>query len=260
MNKYDIAAERYNYTRTADKFIAGQIEQLLLPQKELNYLDIGCGTGNYTIKLYDRGINIQGIDPSEAMLTKAKEKSAEIIWTAGYAEQLPFADNYFSGAIATLTVHHWSNLADGFLEVYRNLKPGGKFVIFTATQEQMRSYWLCHYFPKMMEKSIGQMPAYNTLVDKCTAAGFVKLLEKKYFIQDDLEDLFLYSGKNKPDLYLDQNIRENISSFKMLGNQSEIQNGLKMLTSDLTDENFEKVKRLFDDQSGDYLFLQFQKQ
>jgi hypothetical protein len=45
------SCEGYNNTRKADKFISERISNLLRLDKAGRYIDVGCGTGNYTIGL-----------------------------------------------------------------------------------------------------------------------------------------------------------------------------------------------------------------
>ena len=74
------------------------------------YLDIGCGTGNYTIDLNARGLKFYGVDPSSKMLEEAMFKSQKIKWLEGTAESISVEDKIFAGAIAVLTLHHWLGL------------------------------------------------------------------------------------------------------------------------------------------------------
>lgn len=60
--KYDIIATGYNSTRQADPYLTSRLLYWLKPTKDKLYLDIGCGTGNYTIALADNGVNFVGID------------------------------------------------------------------------------------------------------------------------------------------------------------------------------------------------------
>ena len=84
--------------------------QLLLPKPNGLYLDIGCGTGNYTIALANKGYKFYGIEPSEKMLNIAMSRNDKINWLLGLAEHIPADDMLFDGAIATLTIHHWTNI------------------------------------------------------------------------------------------------------------------------------------------------------
>lgn len=49
-------------------------------------LDLGCGTGNLTVRLAKRGFEVVGMDASEDMLKYAAQKSAEVTWLRGKME------------------------------------------------------------------------------------------------------------------------------------------------------------------------------
>jgi ubiquinone/menaquinone biosynthesis C-methylase UbiE len=61
--KYDRIGKDYNRTRMADKYLSERLFFHLKPEKNKVYIDIGCGTGNYTIELQKKDICILGIDP-----------------------------------------------------------------------------------------------------------------------------------------------------------------------------------------------------
>ena len=159
--KYDTIGKDYNLTRKADKLLTENLIKYLAPNREGIYLDIGCGTGSYTIEFQKRGFRFIGIDPSERMLEKAMKRNTDIDWKLGSAENTGLQQNHVDGIIGSLTIHHWTNLELGFKELNSILKPNGKIVIFTSTPKQMKSYWLNNYFPKMLEDSIIQMPALS---------------------------------------------------------------------------------------------------
>ena len=256
---YDDIGVGYNATRQADPYITEKLFQFLSPQADKVYLDIGCGTGNYTIALSNRGLNFYGVEPSEKMLAIARSRNKTINWLLGQAEQIPANDHRFDGAIATLTIHHWADLKKSLKEINRVLKNGSGIVFFTATPRQMEGYWLNHYFPKMLNDSILQMPSFENINDALLDAGFVISATEKYFIQADLKDHFLYAGKNRPELYLDEEIRKGISSFSALANIEEVRQGLLKLNSDLNLKRFEEIKAKYNNDEGDYLFVVAEK-
>ncbi len=259
MEKYDLIGQNYNATRKADVFIVSRILDLLSCKSDDKILDVGCGTGNYTIEISKNGFEITGLEPSEKMLSEAKLKSQKINWVQDSAENIPFENETFEAAIATLTIHHWKDLENGFSEVIRTLKNHGTFLIFTSTSEQMKNYWLNHYFPEMMEKSVAQMPSFSLIKENLEINGFEIIEIEKYSIQDDLEDKFLYIGKNNPEIYFDENIRKGISSFADLANKNEVKKGLEHLKNDIINGNFQKIINKFNKEKGDYLFIKVKK-
>lgn len=258
--KYDKIGTDYNLTRKADTYLTKQLLYHLKPIKDGKYLDIGCGTGNYTNELQKKGFQFIGIDPSREMLEKAKLKSNEIDWRIGSVENIGLPQNIVDGIIGSLTIHHWTNLKIGFSELNRVLKPNGRIVIFTATPEQMKGYWLNHYFPKMLTDSIIQMQTFENVKTAMEESGFELLQTKKYFIKPDLEDKFLYCGKQNPELYFDDQIRHGISSFSSLSNRTEVKQGLSKLRKDIVNGKINEIIKSYENDFGDYLYIIGKKQ
>lgn len=259
MTAYNSIGYKYNSTRTADPLIAQTLYDLLQPQPDGVYLDIGCGTGNYTAALANMGVHLHGIDPSSVMLDEAKAKSNAVQWHIGNAENIAFCDAFFDGAIATLTLHHWDSLDKGFAELYRVLKPQSRMVIFAAISDLTEKFWLKHYFSKMLAASTKKEPKYSAVASAVEGAGFKIKATKKYYIQDDLQDKFLFVGKNNPQLYFDAQIRSGISSFAQLSLKDEVEEGLEKLKSDIDSGAFEAIHRKYHSDDGDYMFIVIEK-
>ena len=256
---YNRIGKGYNSTRKADPYITQRLLDLLSARKGQRNMDIGCGTGNYTNEFASRGIHICGVEPSENMLAVAKQQSGSVNWILGSAENIPVKDSLFDGCTAILTIHHWTNLKMAFLEIKRVLKSHGRLIVFTSTPEQMQGYWLNHYFPELMARSICRMPAINYLEQIAIETRFNIISTEKYAIQSDLQDHFLYSGKLNPSLYFEKNIRMGISSFASLANRVEVKEGLRKLRNDIDAKGFENIQGSYENNSGDYLFILFEK-
>ena len=253
--KYDTIGSGYNLTRKADAHLTEQLLLHLNPNKTGKYLDIGCGTGNYTSALQEKGFQFIGIDPSREMLEKAKLNNSEVDWRIGSAEDVGLPENSVNGIIGSLTIHHWTDLKKSFSQLNSVLIPTGRIVIFTATPEQMNGYWLHHYFPKMLSDSMKQMPTLNS-VEMAMKENDIKILDTvKYFIKPDLEDHFLYCGKHNPELYFEDRIRQGISSFSSLANRAEIESGLSKLKTDIDSGKIDEIIRSYENDLGDYLFV-----
>ena len=253
--KYDKIGTNYNLTRKADKYLTEQLIHHLQPTKIGKYLDIGCGTGNYTNELQKKGFDFIGIDPSQIMLEKARLKNNKIYWKIGSAENIGLPENFVDGIIGSLTIHHWTDLKIGFSELYKVLKPNGRIVIFTSTPEQMKGYWLNHYFPKMLSDSIVQMPTLEKVKMAMKDSGIEFFGTDKYFIKPDLQDQFLYCGKQLPELYFDEQIRRGISSFSSLANQKEVEKGLSELRKDIDSGKITDIIKTYENELGDYLYI-----
>lgn len=252
---YNKIGADYNETRRADRFLTERFRRFLSPTEAENYLDVGCGTGNYTCALSGKDYQFYGIDPSETMLEKARQRNCDVIWQKATAENLPFENEFFAGAIASLTIHHWKDLRKAFSEISRILKRTGKFVLFTTLPEQTARYWLTEYFPQMMRDSVEQLPTFSEIENALTAASLKIEERENYFVREDHEDMFLYSGKHRPELYLQPEIRRGISSFSNLANAEEVEKGLHSLRENIESGKISEVIEKYKNDIGDYIFI-----
>ena len=252
--RYNTIGVGYDATRRADPYIAGRLAHHLAIAADSTYLDVACGSGNYTVALAGLGGRWHGVDQSKEMIRSAKPKSGGISWCQADAAALPFRDGVFDGAICTLAIHHFDALVPVFREVDR-VAGEGRLVIFTATPEQMRGYWLHEYFPVAMAKSMEQMQAPELVQDSLTAAGFRVTFMEAYDVLPDLQDFFLYSGKHHPAMYLSKTVRKGISTFASLAEPGEVTLGCARLRADIESGRIDQVVKSYQHQLGDYLFI-----
>ena len=117
-------------------------------------------------------------------------------------------------------------------------------MIFTATPEQMKGYWLNEYFPVAMAKSMEQMPEPELVQDSLTAAGFRVTFTEAYEVLPDLQDFFLYSGKHHPEMYLSETVRKGISTFASLAEPVEVISGCARLRADIESGRIDQVMKV----------------
>jgi ubiquinone/menaquinone biosynthesis C-methylase UbiE len=251
---YDHLGTGYDITRRADPYISNRLADHLAIVDSGRYLDVACGTGNYTIALAARGGRWHGIDQSRRMIQSAQQKSEHIAWYQADATTQPFCNEPFSGAICTCALHHFDALGPAFSEIYR-IMGHGQFVMFTAAPEQMSGYWLNEYFPDAMNRSIEQMPSLNGVLAALSGAGFQLAYTESYEVQPDLHDFFLYSGKHRPEMYLSEAVRRGISTFTSLADPSEVRVGCGRLRKDIESGHIAEVIKAYSNTEGDYLFI-----
>jgi tRNA (cmo5U34)-methyltransferase len=105
----------------------------------INLLDIGCGAGNYTLKMLSKipDLNCVLNDLSMPMLERAKERvlpqtRGTVTLIQDDMRNLNLPDNHFDIVLAAATLHHLRDDNDWkfvFSKIYRFLKPGGSFWI-----------------------------------------------------------------------------------------------------------------------------------
>ncbi len=101
--------------------------EFLNPKEGERILDLGCGTGDLTMKLAELGATVIGIDQSENMILQAQNKYPDIKFDIQDATDLQFED-MFDGVFSNATLH-WVKPPKKALEcIYTGLKTGGRFV------------------------------------------------------------------------------------------------------------------------------------
>jgi ubiquinone/menaquinone biosynthesis C-methylase UbiE len=93
-------------------------------------VDLGCGSGVFTDALRQRGYRCTGVDLSPKLIGIARAKYSGVEFIEGDVEQLKFADASFDGVLLSGLVHHLPNPARCAAEVFRILRPGGRFMAF----------------------------------------------------------------------------------------------------------------------------------
>lgn len=69
--------------------------KLFAPEEGQSLLDVGCGTGYFSRRFQQYGLQVTGLDPDPAMLDFAKTKESRVKYIEGDAMTLPFANNSF---------------------------------------------------------------------------------------------------------------------------------------------------------------------
>lgn len=98
-------------------------------KKKEKILDIASGTGDI-FQLLPFKKNLYAIDPIEQMHRVSQEKNADknIQYQVGYAEKLPYKNNFFQIVSCTYGVRNYENRQQGFKEIFRCLKKNGYFL------------------------------------------------------------------------------------------------------------------------------------
>jgi SAM-dependent methyltransferase len=122
---FDIQSDRYDAWFQDHAFAyESELQAIreLLPRGGTG-LEVGVGSGLFAAPL---GIT-QGIDPSSAMLQKARQRGIDVV--QGVAENLPYKDAEFDFVLMVTTVCFLDDLELAFREILRVLKPNGSFLL-----------------------------------------------------------------------------------------------------------------------------------
>ncbi len=125
------AKDDYNvFTDAASRKLVASFVRLSGLPPGARVADLGCGSGVFTSLLYEQGYDVVGLDISPKLLQLARVKYQKIEFLEGDVEALPFPAESFDGILLGGIVHHFPDPSRCAAEVYRVLKPGGRFVAF----------------------------------------------------------------------------------------------------------------------------------
>jgi SAM-dependent methyltransferase len=97
-------------------------------KKSDKVLEIGCGTGLFTGKVFElSGANITATDLSEDLLNLAKAKNPNATFMVDDAMKMSFSDESFDVVFGSSVLHHLE-MDIALKEIYRVLKKGGRMV------------------------------------------------------------------------------------------------------------------------------------
>lgn len=182
-----------NKTLVADTHF--YIEELKLETGEI--LELACGTGRITCALAQEGKSITGLDLTEAMLTEAKKKSAEmnlkIDWHLGNMTHFNLNKKFDVIFVGYNSVHHLLTQKDfkNFINcVKAHLKPHGRFLfdIFNPSLTILSR-----------QKVRSEMDRF---VDPATGEIIVIEEDNFYEVATQINHVtYYYSKPNNPDFY-----------------------------------------------------------
>jgi ubiquinone/menaquinone biosynthesis C-methylase UbiE len=254
---YDEIGRGYNFYRKADVRVLKMLIELLgLPVGSV-VADIGAGTGNYTNGLAEYGYKMNAIEPSGEMRNQALF-SENVEYIAGSAESIPLADNSVDGVVSTLAIHHFPSMIDATREMKR-ICANGPIVLFTNDPRQGEEFWFQDYFPEIYQWLFKAYSPVEELADLVANVGKWSKSVHRFPLPHDFSDFNMRSGWNRPELYLDPDVRRCMSGFALASN-SEVDEGVERLHRDLEsgrwDEKYGDLRKR-DSYDLGFVFLKF---
>jgi len=126
-----IKLSRLGYDKCRDLINSPAFFKMLPDIKNLKGLDIGCGEGHNTRIAAKKGAKIVAIDISDVFIASAKEAELQdplgIIYETESATTLPYLENEFDFAMATMSIMDIPETEKAITEAFRVIKSGGFF-------------------------------------------------------------------------------------------------------------------------------------
>ncbi len=204
MIDYDPIAAAYARHRQVHPGVLQNLVEVSSAGRTARLLEVGCGTGNYIVALQSLlDCACWGIDPSEEMLARARERSSRVQFQRGSAEHLGLPADSFDLLFSVDVIHHVRDRAAYFRQAHRALGPGGKICTVTDSEWIIRQRQpLAIYFPETVERELARYPRIAQLRALMADVGFEQIEEHSVEFPYQLTDAQAYRDKAFSSLHL----------------------------------------------------------
>jgi SAM-dependent methyltransferase len=182
-------------------------------------VNIGAGSGSYE----PTDLEVVPVEPSEIMIRQRPASLPPAV--PGVAEALPLPDKSVDAALAFMTAHHWADRPAAFAEIRRVAR---KRAVFFTHDPDAPFAWLDDYFPGLAGQRYPELSEFEVL-------GRVTI--EPVPVPADCTDGFTAAYWRRPEAYLDEAIRANMSTFALLDDQVVADGGAR-LARDLADRSW----------------------
>jgi hypothetical protein len=215
---YESHGGGYAVQRRTDPRIAAYVHEALGDARTV--INVGAGAGSY--EPVDR--QVTAVEPSASMRAqRPAHLSAAIDATA---ENLPFPDDHFDAAMATITIHQWSDTDRGLRELRRVSR--GPVVILTFAGDALDLLWLADYAPELITAERRRYPAIEHV--RQVLGGVITVTPIPVPI--DCVDGFTEAYYGRPERFLDPAVRRSQSAWGFV-DQAAIDRTVDRLRADL---------------------------
>jgi hypothetical protein len=196
---YETKGGDYRNRRRTDPRIAAYVHAALGTARTV--LNVGAGAGSY--EPADRLVT--AVEPSAAM--RAQRPAHLAVAIDATAENLPFDDDSFDAAMATVTVHQWQDVDRGLRELRR--VSAGPVVILTFDGDAQDRFWLGDYTPELFAAELRRYQTIGHIRDVLGGSSTVTEVP----VPIDCVDGFTEAFYARPEQFLDPAVRAGQSAW-----------------------------------------------
>jgi len=167
-------------------------------------LNVGAGAGSYE----PRDRLVTAVEPSASM--RAERPADRVAAIDATAEALPFADDSFDAAMASVTIHQWPDVERGLREMRRVAR--GPVVILTFDPVVPEPWWMPAYVPELFEVEARRMPQLDRIATALGGNVEVEIVP----VPADCIDGFGQAFFARPERTLDPAVRRAMSAWSFV--------------------------------------------
>jgi SAM-dependent methyltransferase len=203
---YERRGLNYSAARRPDPRIEAQIHAALGEARTV--VNVGAGAGSYE----PRDRHVIAIEPSASM--RAQRGPDRVPAIDGTAEKLPLDDDSVDAAMASATVHQWTDTEAGLRELRRVSR--GPVVVLTWDGDALDGFWLAEYAPELIAAERKRYPKIDWI---CAVLGGARVEEVPVPI--DCTDGFTEAFYARPEAFLDPEVRSAQSAWAFVEDGAE---------------------------------------
>lgn len=125
--------------RTTMKYIHRYLEEMAQPREQIRILDVGAGTGRYSIPLAEEGYNVTAVELVKHNISRLRQKSEKVRTYQADARRMPrLQDESFDMTLLFGPMYHLmteGEQVEALLEARRVTKPGGILMVAYVMNE-----------------------------------------------------------------------------------------------------------------------------
>ena len=215
---YEASGADYSAVRRADPRIAEFVHGGM--GTAISVVNVGAGAGSYE----PADLDVIAVEPSGSMRSQRPPGGSPAVHAT--AEELPFPDDSFDAAMATVTVHQWADQDEGLRELRR--VSHGPVVILTFDGDVLDEFWLARYVPELIAAERRRYPPIDHICQVIGGTCSVTPVP----IPIDCTDGFTEAFYGRPERFLDPMVRRSQSAWGFVSSDVE-QRAVAQLSSDL---------------------------
>ena len=142
-------------------------------------VDLGAGTGKFTLRLLSTGANIIAVEPVSEMLAQLTHALPNVAIRSGTAENIPVNDGAVDAVVCAQSFH-WFATNSALKEIHRVLRPGGALGLIWNVRDESVD-WVAA-MTEIMTPYEGTAPRYRNCEWRklFPAEGFGPLRERHF--------------------------------------------------------------------------------
>jgi SAM-dependent methyltransferase len=148
-------------------------------------LDAGCGMGEWTVFLTNRGFDVVGLDISQHTISRLRELLPDYQFVQGDIRKTEFTQESFDACFSYGVFEHFENgLGDCINEVHRVLKPGGWLFVSVPFQNWRHILWgvlPLHWWDHTYDRDLGYTQPQRFYQWRLTRSELQRELELRRF-------------------------------------------------------------------------------